>query len=103
MTVTYLGKEFTLVKSNTKNGKSLDRRLDNCKVISLDSCYNKPSVTKKEIWEEWKELVSTDVNARRFGIVSYNCHFFTLGWITEFHGHVVSIYVSKFKQYMIYD
>lgn len=100
--VTYLGKEFELINSNTKRGKSTDNRLRNDKG-DLYSCYNKPSVTKQEVWEEWKELVSTDVNAKRFGIVSYNCHFFTLGWITEFHGHVVSIYVSKFKQYMIYD
>ena len=101
-TVTYLGKEFEVVNSNTKKGRSLDSRLDNCKFSRLDFCYDKPSETKREIYREWKELVSSDNNARRFGIVSYNCHFFTLGWITEYHGHVVSIYVSKFKQYMIF-
>ena len=44
---------------------------------SIWDCYNRPSRTKEEIYEDWlKWAVDTDVES--FGVCSYNCNFFTL-------------------------
>ena len=44
---------------------------------SLWDCYNQPSKTKEDIYNDWlKWAVDTDIES--FGLCSYNCNFFTL-------------------------
>lgn len=44
---------------------------------SLWECYNRPSRTKEEIYEEWAKW-AMDTGIDDFGVSSYNSQFFTL-------------------------
>lgn len=61
----------------------------------LYECYKKPSKAKESIYRYWSDYVFNTFNhIENFGVESYNCHMFTLGWATpdgEF-------YVTKTRQ-----
>ena len=61
----------------------------------LDTCYEKPSEAKKEIYEWWLRFaISSFDELDNFGIESYNCMMFTLGWNTSKGQY----YVTKTRQ-----
>lgn len=61
----------------------------------LDTCYQKPSEIKQEIFEYWEKFVRDNFDEfRNFGIESYNGFMFTLGWTTP-EGEY---YVTKTRQ-----
>lgn len=62
--------------------------INTCKERSLYDCYASPSHTKSQIWEYWNnwfiELCNKDfVTCARWGVASYNCHFFTIEGIVK--------------------
>lgn len=66
---------------------------------TLLSCYEKPSIYKQGIYNEWVEW-SKHLNIKNFGISSYNGFIFTLGGIIhdyfrDIHGF---IYITKTRQ-----
>lgn len=61
----------------------------------LHDCYKTPSDIKDRIFWEWKHYVLASFeNVSNFGIESYNCMMFTLGWTTP-EGEY---YVTKTRQ-----
>ena len=61
----------------------------------LDTCYQKPSEVKQEIYDLWlRFVISSFDDVDNFGIESYNCMMFTLGWNT-LEGQY---YVTKTRQ-----
>lgn len=61
----------------------------------LHDCYDRPSYIKDRIFWEWKHYVSASFkDFSGFGIESYNCFMFTLGWNTP-QGEY---YVTKTRQ-----
>lgn len=47
----------------------------------LSDCYEKPSVHKQAIYDEWYEWYRSDIRLSEFGITSYNTFMFTIGCI----------------------
>lgn len=49
---------------------------------TLFDCYVRPSDRKMHIYREWENYVFTSEYAleETFGVTSYSCHFFTLGF-----------------------
>lgn len=61
----------------------------------LHDCYKTPSDIKDRIfWEWWHYVLASFENFSNFGIESYNCMMFTLGW-TTLEGEY---YVTKTRQ-----
>lgn len=81
------GKKFEIMKAINKPTFRFRSR--------LDSCYDRPSDVKKEIYEDWEYYVRHSFDDFcDFGIESYNVFMFTLGWSTP-EGEY---YVTKTRQ-----
>lgn len=76
-TVELNGVTFTLDKNNPIPYETNLRGYTN-----IYDAYNRPSVTKKAIWEEW--LLWFDENDGTLVISSKNCNFFSIeGYVTD--------------------
>ena len=45
---------------------------------TLYDCYNRPSLTKENIWNYWLNWALETPNVYDLGVRGYNCHFFSL-------------------------
>ena len=88
-------KEFKIV-----NGKKFEimkpiEKSINVSRKGLFDCYKKPSFAKKCIYREWERFCFIHFDdITNFGIESYNCMIFTLGWNTSDGQY----YVTKTRQ-----
>lgn len=61
----------------------------------LDTCYDRPSEIKQEIFKYWEDFVRDNFGEFwGFGVESYNGFMFTLGWNTSDGQY----YVTKTRQ-----
>ena len=76
------------VKKTIEKPKSVTRKV-------LYEWYKKPSTAKESIYRYWRDYVfNTFSYVENFGIETYNCQMFTLGWNTP-QGE---FYVTKTRQ-----
>lgn len=62
---------------------------------TLKACYDRPSERKQGIFESWENFVRDNFDEFwNFGVESYNCFMFTLGWSTRDGEY----YVTKTRQ-----
>ena len=64
----------------------------------LHHCYYRPSTTKSQIYDKWERWAyENDVNY--FGILSYNCHTFTLQGLVDVDGVTYILIITKAHNY----
>lgn len=61
---------------------------------NLDSCYERPSIYKRAIYDEWCNFFA-DLGCFECGIESYNCMQFTFGAYFKFEGVQYYAYITK--------
>ena len=60
----------------------------------LESCYNRPSQTKTNIYYNWYNTIANDSNILDFGVGSYNCNIFTINAIIELQNKKYYLYIT---------
>lgn len=87
---------FEIVPTGTKEAASIISKCI-CNGLSLDSCYDRPSQTKIEIygkWMEWFRLIG-GVDFTHTGVSSYNAQIFTLQGVRHTQdGHTEYFYIT---------
>lgn len=64
---------------------------------NLYECYDRPSNTKREIFNDWWAWSKRN-NVKDFGIYTYNGFMFTLTGRIEIEGQEYAIYITKTRQ-----
>ena len=68
------------------------------KVKSLDDCYDRPSQTKKDIYNYWMRWSQSVTDLYTFDVDTYNTSVFTLSGVIEYtHGMVEVIHITPTK------
>ena len=63
---------------------------------AIYECYNKPSVYKVEIWEDWYKWAISTVGVRSFYISGYNCMQFSIsGRYEDENGNVYNLHITR--------
>ena len=62
---------------------------------NLDECYERPSDTKKAIWNEWVHWFVYDCETTYFGVASYSSNFFSIEGVIEFEGKSYYLRITK--------
>lgn len=75
-------------------------RLDYYAYRTLYDCYNNPSSIKKAIYDEWRKW-AYDNDVEKFGVSSYNCHFFTLQGLIKIDSRYFIIRITPSHNYLI--
>ena len=84
------GRDFTILKAQHFNPYF--------KRLTLDDCYERPSVYKFDIYNSWMNWGYKN-GVEYFGISSYNCMMFTLsGLYTDNNGQQYYMYITKTRQ-----
>lgn len=108
-TIVLKGETFTVTHKDFS-----DYELDKMRVreLSLESCYERPSKAKENIFDYWWRFFCPDtysiVHTSRDGIQSYNCMMFTYGAVSTINYNGVQVmaifYITKTRQEVtIYD
>lgn len=63
-------------------------------------CYRNPSIYKIKIWTDWL-LFAKQFNCKNVKILSYNCHFFTIGMTVKIDGAVYLLVITPRHNYII--
>lgn len=90
-TVLIGGKEFELCK-NTCN-VTYKSALKGCPTRSIYNCYGRPSATKTDIWESWCKWFDKH-GFYNYGVLSYNCNFFSIRGIAEVDGQAYALTIT---------
>lgn len=68
------------------------------KVKALDDCYERPSQTKKDIYDMWIRWSQSVTDLYTFDVDTYNTNVFTLSGVLEYsHGMVEVIHITPTK------
>ena len=68
--------------------------------LSLDDCYNNPSLEKRDIYRKWfKYFYTTYFNIVKFSILTYNYHIFKLVVKIEQNNSIDYYYITPTKNY----
>ena len=67
---------------------------------NIYKCYEKPSISKIAIWNKWITFAK-DNNCKNVKIMSYNCHFFTIGMSVKIDGAVYLLVITPRHKYII--
>ena len=84
------------IKASTKRGQSIIARAKYVKGYTLEDVYNKPSDTKKSIFNDWWFFCKQN-NMRNLHICSANCMMFSLGFEDDSHVY----YITKEHNYCV--
>ena len=77
------GRNVVIYTEDTKCGQDILSRASRWEGNNLNQVYDRPSKTKKEIFNACWEMYANDINASSFGICSHNGFMFTVSWVTE--------------------
>lgn len=86
--------------------KKLKGEVHDLKYRTLNDCYVKPSLLKREIYDDWykwltelKDEANSDYRYGRLTILSYNVRFFTIGIeVYKVHELIGYLYITKTRQ-----
>lgn len=100
-------KQYIELNNRTFEIKKLKDEVHDLKYRTLNDCYVKPSLIKREIYDDWykwltelKDEANSDYGYGRLTILSYNVRFFTIGIevynkVDELIGY---LYITKTRQ-----
>ena len=65
--------------------------------LLIHDAYSRPSAIKEAIYDEWWDFFycSSTMKIVDFGVISYNCNFFTLGACVEIDGQDYNITITR--------
>lgn len=100
-------KQYIELNNRTFEMKKLKSEVHDLKYRTLNDCYVKPSLIKREIYDDWykwltelKDEANSDYGFGRLTILSYNVMFFTIG--IEVYNNVDELigylYITKTRQ-----
>ena len=100
-------KQYIELNNRTFEMKKLKGEVHDLKYRTLNDCYVKPSLIKREIYDDWykwltglKDEANSDYGYGRLTILSYNVRFFTIAIevynkVDELIGY---LYITKTRQ-----
>ena len=68
--------------------------LKGLKFNRLESCYNRPSQAKINIFYNWFNTISNNSNILSFGVGNYNCNIFTINSIIKLHNKKYYLHIT---------
>ena len=77
-TMTINGIEFEVIHPKKYDPRAAIEAVKDCAHRELSYYYDKPSVWKQDVFEEWREWYATAENVFYFGICSANCQTFSI-------------------------
>lgn len=60
----------------------------------LESCYNRPSQAKINIYNTWYNTIANNSDILSFGVGSYNCNIFTINAIIKLHNKNYYLHIT---------
>lgn len=100
-------KQYIELNNRTFVMKKLKGEVHDLKYRTLNDCYVKPSLIKREIYDDWykwlielKDEANSDYDYGRLTILSYNAKIFTIGIevYNKVHELIGYLYITKTRQ-----